>query len=90
MKAKQQARLVRHVGNPELVSATLVSDRETSGGFSRHDMEYQDVRIFLPEVAFGVIEHDLDQHSGLLSTVRVLQQGHLDGGNGPPTEQKVG
>ncbi len=36
-------------------------------------MECEDVRIFLSQVAFGVIEYDLDQHSRLLSTVRVLQ-----------------
>ena len=38
----------------------------------------RNVRIFLSKVVFGVIEHNLDQHSGLLSTLRVRQQGHLD------------
>jgi hypothetical protein len=41
-------------------------------------MKYEDIRIFLSEVALGVIEHDLDQDSGLLSSGWVLQQGHLD------------
>ncbi len=41
-------------------------------------MEDKDVRIFFSKVALGVIEHNLDQHSGLLSSGWVLQQGHLD------------
>lgn len=47
-------------------------------GCSKRDWEHNDVRIFLSKVALGVIKNDLDQHSGLLPTVRVLQQSHLD------------
>ena len=72
MRAKQPARLVQNVRNSKLVSATLVSDRDTSGNYSKRDMEFKDVRVSLSEVAFGVSEHDLDQHLRLLSTVRVL------------------
>ena len=39
-------------------------------------MEFKDVRVFLSEETFSVIEYDPDQHSGLLSPVGVLQQGY--------------
>ncbi len=41
-------------------------------------MQFGDLRVFLSEVAFGMIEHNLDQHSRLFSTVKVLQQSYLD------------
>ncbi len=41
-------------------------------GYSKHDVECEDVRIFLSEVALSVIEHNLDQDAGLLSPSGIL------------------
>ena len=60
MRAKQQARLIRDVRNSKLVSATLVSDCDISGNYSKRDMEFEDVCVFFSEVAFSVIKHDLN------------------------------
>lgn len=78
VRAKQQARLIRDVRNSKLVSATLVSNPNTSGNYSKCDRESENVRVFLFKVAFDIIERDLDQHSRLLSTIRVFQQRYLN------------
>lgn len=73
MRTKQQARLIWDVGNPEFVSTTAVSHRNTTGSRSNCGVDWEALRVFLSEVTFGMIEHNLDQHSGLLSTLRVRQ-----------------
>lgn len=78
MRTEQQARLVRDVGDSKFVPAMFVSDGDTGRMGSKCSVAQGYVRIFLPEVAFSVTEYNLDQHSRLLSTFRVRQQGHLD------------
>lgn len=78
MRTEQQARLVRDVGDSKFVPAMLVSDGDTGRRGSECSVAQEDVRIFLPEVAFSVMENNLDQYSRLLSAFRVRQQGHLD------------
>ena len=48
MRAKQQARLIRDVRNSKLVSATLISDRDSSGNYSKRDINVKTYASFSP------------------------------------------